>query len=483
MNSIKLKPEIVFHFFEKILQIPRESKKEDKIVQYIADFAKEQKLEINIDSAKNILIKKPATKGFENFKPVILQSHLDMVCVPKEYDFEKDPIKATVKDGWMTAEGTTLGADNGIGIAIQLALLASTDIEHGPIACLFTTDEETGLFGASNINPDFLKSGELLLNLDSEEWGEFCIGCAGGRNTTAVLKYKPTPAPKDYYWFKVTIKLLRGGHSGCEIDKGYGNSLKIVDRYLWTVREQHPDLVVASFVGGAQHNVIASVAEAVVGFPASEPKEDVPASLNELISYLKTELPPDDQLFKFTVDTVKAPATVIDKATGNKLIDLLYAVHHGVWKMSRDIKGLVQTSSNLASIEMTPNATITITTSQRSALDSEKTDICNTIKAAFLLAGAEVSQSAGYSEWTPNPQSKLLGIAKKVYKSIYNEEPEVRATHGGLETGLFAGQNPKLDMISFGPTIKGAHSPSERVEIASVEKCWEFVLALLKELK
>ena len=482
MEIKDLKPTLLWEFFDRITQIPRPSKKEGKIVNFLLEFAKQQGLEVKKDKANNVLIRKPATPGKENLKTVILQSHVDMVCEKNadvKFNFETDPIQTYIDNGWVKAKGTTLGGDDGIGVAAALAILASKDIEHGPVECVFTTDEETGLTGANALSKDFL-NGEILLNLDSEEWGEFCIGCAGGKNTIGTFKYKETKAPADYFWFEVAVTGLKGGHSGTDIHKGLGNANKILTRYLWTLLQECP-LRLVKIDGGNLHNAIPREAKATAGVPMDF-KEKVSVWLNILQANLSDELPKEDKNIKLSVNSVEKPKYCINKKAGAKLLNALYAMPHGVMGMSHEIAGLVETSTNLASVKMTEKETVTVSTSQRSSTESLKEDIANQVAAVFLQAGAEVRATDGYPGWKPNADSAILELSKAVYEKLFRQSPRVYAIHAGLECGLFFEKNPKLDMISCGPTIQGAHSPDERLEIETVEKWWKFLLELLKAI-
>lgn len=482
MTIKDLKPTSVWGYFHEVTQIPRPSKKEEKIIAYLLDFAKKHKLEAKKDDAGNILIKKPATKGKENLPTVILQSHVDMVCEKNQgtvHDFENDPIETYVDGEWLKAKGTTLGADNGMGVAAQLAILASSDIEHGALECLFTTDEETGLTGAHALAKDLL-TGSILINLDTEEEGELYIGCAGGKGSTATFTYTSEAVPANYYWFKVEVKGLNGGHSGSEIDKGLGNANKILNRYLWALDRKF-GIALAEISGGNLHNAIAREASAVVGI-ASSLKEQAIVELNHFIPQIENELKKVDPNVTITIESTDAPKTIIDKQTSSNLINAIYACPHGVLAMSQDIEGLVETSTNLASIKMKDGNKIVIGTSQRSSTESLKEDAANRINAVFTLAGAEVVHSAGYPGWKPNPDSNILQVTKASYEKLYKKTPEIKAIHAGLECGLFLEKYPHLDMVSCGPTITDAHSPAEQIHIPSVEKWWVLLLDVLNNI-
>jgi dipeptidase D len=483
MKLSDLEPGLMWNFFDEITKIPRPSKKEEKMVQYLLDFAAKYHLRAEKDGALNVVISKPATPGRENFPTVILQSHVDMVCEQNKglaFNFDTDPIQTCIEAGWVKAKGTTLGGDDGIGVAAALAVLASGDIEHGPIRALFTTDEETGLTGANALQPAFL-DGDFLINLDSEEWGEFCIGCAGGKTTTGTFTYRAEPAPGDYFWFEVQVGGLNGGHSGSDIHKGLGNANQILARYLWTFLSQGLPLALAEIDGGNKHNAIAREASAIAGIPAAD-KEKASVWLNLLQAELSTELAHIDEKVKISIHSVEAPDETIDAQTARNLLNALYALPHGVMGWSFDMPGTVETSTNLASVKMPGGNKIAVTTSQRSSTPSLKIDTVNKVCSVFELAGAEVNVSEGYPGWKPNPDSRILKTSLSIFKKLFGEEPQVISIHAGLECGLFFEKNPRLDMISCGPTILGAHSPEERLEIATVGKWWKFLTELLKEI-
>jgi len=483
MEIKNLKPALMWNIFDQITKVPRPSKKEEKIVRFLLDFAKQNGLEAKKDAANNVLIRKPATPGREKLKTVILQSHVDMVCEKNSdtvFNFETDPIQTRIEDGWLKATGTTLGADDGIGMAAALAILVSQDIEHGPVACLFTTDEETGLTGAYALQKEFL-AGDILINLDSEEWGEFCIGCAGGKNTTGIFTYQKMTVPSEYFWFEVRVSGLNGGHSGSDIHVGLGNANQILTRYLCSLLQECP-LALASIDGGNLSNAIAREANAIAGVPVAF-KEQVIALSNILQAQVSAELAKVDPNVQISIQSAETPDHCIDFKSGNTLIHTLYALPHGVMGMSHEIEGLVETSTNLASVKMKDDCQIVVTTSQRSSTDSLKTDIANKVESVFRLAGAEVTATEGYPGWKPNPASTVLKLSKTIFKKLFKQNPKVIAIHAGLECGLFFEKNSGLDMISCGPTILGAHSPDERLEIVTVEKWWDFLIKLLASIK
>ncbi|HUI33794.1 MAG TPA: beta-Ala-His dipeptidase, partial [Dysgonamonadaceae bacterium] len=417
MTIKDLKPAEVWNYFYDITQIPRPSKKEEKILAYLLDFAKKHNLESKQDKAGNIVITKEATPGKEKLPTIILQSHVDMVCEKNadvKHDFEKDPIETYVDGDWLKAKGTTLGADNGIGVAAQLAVLASKEIAHGKIEALFTIDEETGLTGAYALEDDLL-TGKILLNLDTEEEGEIYIGCAGGKGTKAYFKYKPKEAPKGYFWFRVEVKGLRGGHSGSDIDLGLGNANKILNRFLYQFIDKESKLVLAEIDGGNLHNAIAREAYAIAGVKEKE-KETVRVKLNHLLAEVQDELKQTDPNVNIILESTDKPAKVIGAKKVKKLVLALYACPHGVIDMSREIPGVVETSTNLASVKMRKKNKIEVGTSQRSLTESAKHDVVNMVSSVFKLAGVKVVNSEGYPGWKPNPESKILKVAKEEYK-------------------------------------------------------------------
>ena len=417
-----LEPKNVFSFFEDICSIPHPSYKEEKISNYLVEFAKARGLEHYQDELHNVIIIKEASEGYEDVEPIILQGHMDMVCEKNngtKHDFDNDPIETIVDGEWLRANGTTLGADNGIGVAAELALLASDDIQHGPIECLFTVDEETGLTGAKALKEGFM-TGDILLNLDSEDEGEIFMGCAGGKDTQATFHYEPVPTSDKMQYFRIDVKGLNGGHSGGEIHKGLGNANKILVRFLFLLKKKY-DFVLCSIDGGNLRNAIAREAHAVLGLHP-ENKEDVRILLNHFAADVENELKHVDPNVQLAMESTDRPEYHIDNATAEKLIYALHACPHGVIGMSHDIEGLVETSTNLASIKMKEGNTILIGTSQRSSIESCKIAIANTVASTFLLAGADVKHGDGYPGWAPNPDSKILKIAQETYKRLFNKD-------------------------------------------------------------
>lgn len=474
-----LEPAAVWSFFHDITQLPRPSKKEEHVIAYLKAFAEKRALEIKIDKAGNVLICKKATTGYENNKKIILQAHMDMVCEKNSdtiFNFDTDSIQTYIEEDWLKAKGTTLGADNGIGMSMMLALLDSEPVQHPALECLFTVDEETGLTGAFALEPGFL-SGDVLINLDSEDDGEIFVGCAGGIDTTAELSYKSEKTPENYFAFTVSVKGLKGGHSGDDIDKGRGNANKIINRFLWSLNKKM-DVRLHSFDGGNLRNAIAREAIAVASVPWAE-KENVRVLFNHYVMDMENEKGNAEPGMRLELESETLPETVIDKATSNALLNVLYACPHGVKAMSMDMPGLVETSTNLASVKMKEGNIILITTSQRSSVESAKYDIANQVEAVLTLAGASVTHGDGYPGWKPNLKSDILKIAQVSYKKLTGEEPNIRAIHAGLECGLFLEKYPHLDMISIGPQMYGVHSPDERLSISSTQKCWKWLTDIL----
>jgi len=478
-----LNPQPLFNYFEDICQVPRPSKKEEKIRQFLLNFAEEHHLQSKTDKAGNVLIKKPATKGMEKAPTVILQTHMDMVCEKnsdKEFDFDNDPIEPMIVDGWVQANGTTLGADCGIGIAAQMAVLTSMELKHGPLECLITVDEETGLTGAFELEEGFL-DGSILLNLDSEDEGEMFVGCAGGVDTLATFEYERETYPGNSVAFKITVSGLLGGHSGDDIHKNRGNAIKILNRFLWNFSKKY-DLRLARFDGGNLRNAIAREAFAIVTIPLTE-QQKMLADFDLMTAEILNEYQYSEPKLKLHCDSAELPSNVIDDLTQQRLLQALYACPHGVLEMSTRMDGMVETSTNLASVKFAKENKIFITTSQRSELESRKYFAAESVEAAFLLAGAKVVHSEGYPGWTPNPDSKVVKITVDSYKRLFGKEPLVRSIHAGLECGLFLEKYPHLDMVSFGPTIKGAHSPDERLDIDTTEKFWKHLVDVLEHIR
>ena len=477
----QLSPSLIWKYFQEICKIPRPSKKEEKIAAYLLAFGEQHGLETKVDAIGNVLICKPASAGMEDRKTVVLQSHIDMVCEKNSgtlHDFDTDPIQPYVDGEWVKARGTTLGADDGIGIAAQLALLASDDIKHGPIECLFTIDEETGLTGAFGLDPDMLK-GRILLNLDSEDEGEIFIGCAGGKDTLITMNYSKMSVVSGHIGYIVKVSGLKGGHSGDDINKGLGNANKIMNRLLWESTHRF-DIRLSKFDGGNLRNAIAREAEAIITVPKRF-AEEFEAYAKNYHNVVRHEYKVNEPGLMVQIKATDLPDYLFDVATQERLLNALYACPHGVIAMSADIPNFVETSTNLASVKTHENR-IEITTSQRSSVESAKHDVANMVVAVFNLAGGKSVHSDGYPGWTPNPDSEVLDISRLAYQKLFGNEPKVLAIHAGLECGLIGEKYPEMDMISYGPTIKGAHSPDERLKIDTVQKFWDLTLEILKKI-
>ena len=482
MTKKELKPAIVFEEFAKINQIPRPSKHEEKIIEYLKSVGEELGLPTTVDETGNVIIRKPATPGMENKPCVILQSHSDMVCeslAGKEIDFENDPIETYVDGEWLRADRTTLGADDGIGCAMELALLRSNDIEHGPIECVFTRDEETGLTGAMGMKAGFM-TGEYLINLDSEDEGQFFISCAGGVNTTATFRYEREEAPNGFLFMKAEVKGLKGGHSGDDINKKRANALKLLARFLYQESQKMP-LRLAAIDCGKAHNAIPREGVAVFAVPVSE-KEQVRIDWNVFLSDVQEEYHVTEGQQELLLGSTEAQK-VIENGVAQRIIMALQAVDNGVFNMcqAEELAWLVETSSNLASIH-TYDTEAVVVTSQRSCVMSQRANMAATVKACFQLAGAEVEQGDGYPAWQPRANSHLVEVTVQTYRKLFNKEPKVIGIHAGLECGLFAERYPNLDMVSMGPTLRGVHTPEECLHIPSVQLVWDHLLEILKNI-
>ena len=476
---LSLEPQSLWRYFHEITRIPRPSKKEGQIIAYLQAFGRDHGLDTRIDRAGNVLISKPAAPGREHHPAIVLQAHMDMVCEKRgdvAFDFDHDPIQYYIEDDWVKARGTTLGADNGIGMAMMLALLAADDLPHPPLECLFTVDEETGLTGASALEADFL-SGRTLINLDSEDDGEIFVGCAGGIDTVARIAYCPEPAPQGYFPFKITVNGLLGGHSGDDIDKGRANANKLLARFLWQLGRD-TDLRLATIDGGNLRNAIPREATATGCVPA-EAKERMRVLFNMFAHDAEMETRATEPGLHLELESHDLPAEVMDKQSSSRLINALYACPHGVMAMSQDMPGLVETSTNLASVKMKENHIIEVCTSQRSSVESAKHDAASQVEAAFSLAGAAVTHGEGYPGWKPDLDSAILHVAEDSYRHLFGTQPKVRAIHAGLECGLFLEKYPYLDMISIGPDMRGVHSPDERLSIPSTQRCWRWLCEVL----
>lgn len=478
----KLEPKAIWTNFAALNAVPRASKKEEKIIAFMVSFGKSLGLETDVDEIGNVLIKKPATAGMEGRKTIVLQSHLDMVHQKNNdtiFDFDSEGIKMYVDGDWVKAEGTTLGADNGLGVATIMAILEAKDIAHPAIEALFTIDEETGMTGALGLKGGVL-SGEILLNLDTENDHEIDIGCAGGIDVTATQAYTAESCPEGTVSFEVSVKGLHGGHSGMDIHKGFANANKVMNRLLYKSYERY-GLRMASLLGGSLRNAIPreSTAKVVVD---SEKASAFVQEITQLAKAIKDEFATTEPTMEIHVEQTDATwATVVPVAVQENLIHSVYAALNGVYRVSADFEDLVETSNNIAKVEVGAGH-IAIKCLTRSSVETSKFDLAYSLQAAFELGGFQVAFSGNYPGWAPNPNSEILEVLKDIYTQQHGEAPEVVACHAGLECGILGTNYPGMDMISFGPTILGAHSPSERVSISSVQKFWRFVLEILKQI-
>ena len=477
MNSEK-----VLSFFKEITAIPRESGHEEHIIAYLQDFAAKNGLECNTDEAGNVLITKPAAPGYEDVPTIVLQSHSDMVCEKNEgveHDFAKDPIKYIIKDGWMIAPDTTLGADCGIGVAAQMAVLVS-DMPCGKIECLFTTAEETGLDGAMALKPDFI-TGKVLLNLDSEDEGEIFVGCAGGLDTTAEFHYKTEPVQEDFEYQEIFVKDAMGGHSGDDINKGRANAVQLLGRFLYSILDLDWQLVTIN--GGNKRNAIAREAKAVI---AAEP--DTLDIINERLEAYAADVAEEYGAIEKNLnlgysDYDGEPLEAIDEMTSWNLVTALCASPHGVLAMSQEIENFVETSTNLASVKMTEPGVIRIGSSQRSCVTAARRAAAAKMEACFVLAGAIVKHEGEYPGWAPAAESPIRDACVASYRKLFGVDPKVKAIHAGLECGLFTEKFPGIDMVSFGPTLRGVHAPGERLDLASLDKFGALLVDVIQNYK
>jgi dipeptidase D len=478
----ELKPARVFEQFAAINKIPRPSKHEEKMIEYLKQFGESHGLETHVDETGNVVIRKPATKGYEDRATTILQSHMDMVCdklVDVEFDFSKDAIQTYVEGDWMHAKGTTLGADDGIGDAIELAILDSDDIEHGPLECVFTRDEETQLTGAMGMKPGFM-TGDYLINLDSEDEGQIFISCAGGRSTTATFSFEREAAPAGFFFMEGSLKGLNGGHSGGDIEKKRANAIKVLARFLY-MEKGKMTLRLAQWNSGKMHNAIPRDGKVIFAVPAGK-KEEVKADWNVFTSQVEDEFHVTDANMQWALESTDAQSVMPEKVS-NSLISALQAVDNGVLTMCQDedLAWMVETSSNVASVQSEDNKVVVVS-SQRSNVPSNLTNMCNTVKATYELAGAEVVQTDGYPAWQPKRDSELQHIVKDTYVKLFGKDPVVLGIHAGLECGLFSEKYPHLDMVSFGPTLRNVHTPDECLLIPTVQMVWDHLLEILKNI-
>lgn len=482
MEIKDLKPSLIWEEFDAITKVPRPSKREEKIIAYLLEWAAKHNIECKRDEIGNVVMRKAATAGYESHPTVILQSHIDMVCEKNsdvEFDFDNDAIRTYIDGEWVKAQGTTLGADCGIGMAAALALLRDESVEHPELEALFTVDEETGLTGAFNLGEGML-TGKYLINLDSEDEGEIFIGCAGGIDTVATFVCPREAVPAGYESLRIDVSGLLGGHSGDDIDKGRANSNKILSRLIYEAQE-NLGVRLSHFDGGNLRNAIPREAYAVVALPCQH-KEAFVKRAEQFAGQVKAEFAVTEPNLKVSVEEAEQPTTVLTCEAQRRLIGALIAVANGVLAMSQSVKGFVETSTNLASVKMGEEDKIIVTTSQRSSVESAKLYAMQQVEATFLLVGGEVEHSDGYPGWAPNPDSLLLTSTVESYRRLFGKEPVVRAIHAGLECGLFLEKYPELEMVSFGPTIRGVHSPDERLEIATVDKFWVLLCDVVKSI-
>jgi dipeptidase D len=476
----QLEPKQLWNHFADLNAVPRPSKKEERVIQFMKSFGEGLKLDTYVDEVGNVIIRKPATKGLEDRTTVVLQSHLDMVHQKNagtNFDFDKEGIKMIVDGDFVKAQGTTLGADNGIGVAAIMTLLASTDIPHPPLEALFTIDEETGMTGALALKGGLLH-GDIMLNLDTEEDNELTIGCAGGVDVTGTGTYEQE-SPKVGTAFRIAVKGLAGGHSGMEIHKGRGNANKLMNRLLLQLSNEL-SISLASIDGGGLRNAIPreSVAEVVVHNGKAEDLKSIVASYLETV---KAEYSYTDPDLTITVESVDTPALVMTSDCQYKLLRSIYACPNGIYRMSPDIPGLVQSSNNIARV-LVKDGSYAVQCLTRSSVNSEKADVANAITCALELSGATIKNDGGYPGWKPRPEAPIVQLMINTYKELFKEEPHVSAIHAGLECGILGKNYPDMQMISFGPNIFGAHSPDERVQISSVQKFWPLLLEVLKKI-
>lgn len=484
MKITDLEPKILWQCFDEITKVPRPTHHLEKMKKFLVDWAVKHNIEVDTDAVGNVVMRKPATPGHENAPKIILQGHQDMVAEKrndKNHDFLNDPITTIVDGDWVKADGTTLGADNGMGCASAMAVLLDDTLVHGPIECLFTVDEEQGLIGANGLQPGFV-NGEILLNLDSEEHGQLVIGCAGGKVTVVELPYSTQPAPQGECFYRVHLNHFKGGHSGMEIGLGRGNANQQLARFLWESFDKFGGITLAQIDGGNLANAIPREAWAIVGVDcdAAPAFEKFAQEFSDMIhaEFMLAE----NKDFTFTAEKVDTPAEIIDVETGFKLISALFACPNGVQGMSNAVEGLIETSCNLASVKMKEKDIIRIEIHQRSSVDSRRDEIADRVKALFRLIGASVSFDDAYVGWAPNPESEVLKVAEQSFSDLFGKKPRVEALHAGLECGLFLEKMPGLDMISFGPTLKDIHSPSEKANIKSVQEYWKFLREIITRL-
>jgi len=481
MSIRNLEPKAVWENFYQLTQIPRPSKKEAQVIEFTKTFGEKLGLETIVDKVGNVIIKKPATKGMENRKTVVLQAHLDMVPQKNSniaHDFEKDPIKAYIDGDWVTAEGTTLGSDNGMGVAAAMAVLQATDLSHGPIEVLLTMDEETGMTGAFNLEAGLL-NGDILLNLDSEDEGELYIGCAGGADANAKLHYTEVAVPSNVKAYKLSITGLKGGHSGLDINLGRGNANKILVRLL---KEGAMDfgLRLAEAEGGNMRNAIPRESFATITIPTVK-AEAFEQKVVELTAIIKKELSGMEPNLSIVCEPTTLPGALVEVAAQKSFINAVYGCPSGVIRMSDAMPGVVETSTNLSIIKA-KDGEMAILSLLRSSVDTAKRDLQNTMRSIFELAGACISFTGEYPGWKPKPDADIIKVMQETYQMKYNKTPEIKVIHAGLECGIIGAVYPNMDMVSFGPTIRYPHSPDEKVNIATVQLFWDYLVETLKNI-
>jgi dipeptidase D len=479
-NEIRLlEPTTVWNNFADLNSVPRGSKKEERVIQFMVDFGNKLNLETIVDPVGNVIIKKPATKGLENRKTVVMQSHLDMVHqknADTNFDFDTEGIKMKIEGDWVKADGTTLGADNGLGVAAIMAVLASTDIKHPAIEALFTIDEETGMTGAMGLQAGYLE-GEILLNLDTEEDDEIDIGCAGGIDITAENSYNEVHTPTNSSGYHISITGLNGGHSGMDIHKGLGNANKIMNRLLY---ETQDNIRVSEINGGSLRNAIPRESFATISVYNSK-KSEFNKKFKKVVKAITAEFKTVDANLEIELKEIETPKKVMTTISQTTLLKAIYAAHNGVYRMSNDMEDLVETSNNVARV-IVKDELIKILCLTRSSVETSKKDLANSLTATFELAGYTVTKSGSYPGWKPNVNSPILEVLSKKYEDLFKSKPSIVACHAGLECGILGTNYPEMDMISFGPTIQGAHSPDERASIKSTQKFWKFLLAILEDI-
>jgi dipeptidase D len=477
-NEIRsLEPRAVWNNFADLNAVPRPSKKEDKVRRLMVGFGENLNLETIVDPVGNVIIKKPASEGMENRKTIVMQSHLDMVCQKNsdtDFDFDSQGINMLVDGDWVKAKGTTLGADNGLGVASIMSVLESDNINHPAIEALFTIDEETGMTGAIGLQAGYL-DGEILLNLDTEEDDEIGVGCAGGIDVSAIKTYQPVETPDGVKAFRITVTGLRGGHSGMDIHRGFGNANKLMNRILFALNDS---VSIAEIEGGGLRNAIPRESHVLL---VCDDEEDVKVILSQISSEIRSEYQSIENNLEILLKSADLPDTIISQGEQADVIKTIYAIHDGVFRLSPDIEGLVETSNNLARV-LLKDGEIKISCLTRSSVESGKMDLAYHIKSGLELGGLMVELSGSYPGWEPNPDSEILKVLEGIYEDVFGNKPQVLACHAGLECGILGIHYPEMDMISFGPTIKGAHSPDERASISSTQKYWKFLLEVLENI-